>query len=68
MSMKALMKHFCEKARNRQIFLTIFPDIQFLSPQGLAFRGKNIEGNFEQLMKLSAKVNSRITSWMEKKR
>ena len=58
----------CEKSRNRQIFLTILPDIQFLSPQGLAFRGKSSEGNFEQLMKLSAKVDSRITSWMEKKR
>ena len=38
----------CEKASNRQIFLTIF------------------QGNFEQLMKLSAKVDPRITSWWRK--
>ena len=56
----------CEKARNRQIFLTILWNIQFLSRQGLAFRGNNNEGNFEKLMKLSAKVDPRINSWMEK--
>ena len=58
----------CEKARNKQIFLAILRNIQFLSRQGLAFRGNNNEGNFEQLMKLSEKVDPRITSWMEKKR
>ena len=56
----------CEKARNRQIFLTILWNIQFLSRQGLAFRGNNNEGNFEKLMKLSAKVDPRINSSMEK--
>ena len=54
----------CKKARNRQIFLTILRSIQFLSRQGLAFWGNNNEGNFEKLMKLSAKVDPRITSWM----
>ena len=58
----------CEKARNRQIFLTMIQNIQFLSRQGLAFWGNNNEGKFEQLMKLSAKVDPRITSWMKKKR
>ena len=57
-----------EKARNRQIFLTLLRNIQFLSRQGLAFRENTNEGNFEQLMKLSAKVDPRIASWMEKKR
>ena len=57
----------CEKARNRQIFLTILRNIQFLSCQGLAFQGNNNEGNFEQLLKLSAKVDPRTISWMEKK-
>ena len=42
--------------------------MQFLSCQGLAFRGNNSEGSFEQLMKLSAKVDPSITSWMEKRR
>ena len=58
----------CKKATNRQIFLTILRNIQFLSRQGLAFWGNNNEGKFEQLMKLSAKVDPRITSWMKKKR
>ena len=40
----------CEKSRNRKIFLTIIRNLQFLSCQGLAFRGNNNEGNFEQLM------------------
>ena len=69
MSMKALMKTLIfDKARNRQIFLTILRNIQFLSGQGLALQESNNEGNFEQLMKLSAKVDPRITSWMEKER
>ena len=58
----------CEKARNRQMFLTILRNIQLLSRQGLVFQRNNNEGNFEQLMKLSAKVDHRITSWREKKR
>ena len=40
----------CERSRNRKIFLTILRNLQFLSCQGLAFRGNNNEGNFEQLM------------------
>ena len=43
-------------------------NIQFLSRQGLAFWGNNNEANFEQLMKLSAKIDPRITSLMEQKR
>ena len=58
----------CEKARNRQMFLTILRNIQLLSRQGLVFQRNNNEGNFEQLMKLSAKIDHRITSWIEKKR
>ena len=56
----------CEKAR--QIFLTILRNIQFVSHQCLAFLGNDNEGNFEQLMKLRAKVDPRIITWMEKKR
>ena len=51
-----------ESARNRQIFLTILRNIQFLPRQGLAFQENNNEENFEQLMKLSAKIDPRITS------
>ena len=58
----------CEKAKNRQIFLSILRIIRFFSRQGLAFWGNNNEENFEQLMKLNAKVDPRITSWMGKMR
>ena len=57
-----------EKAKNRQMFLTILQNIQFLARQGLAFRGNEDQGNFDQLMKLSSKIDPRITSWVEKKR
>ena len=46
----------------------MFQNVQFLSRKGIAFRGNNNEGNFERLMKLSGKVDPRITSWMEKKK
>ena len=59
---------FCEKARNRQIFLATLRNIKFLSRQGLAFRENNNKGNFEQIKKLNAMVNPRITFWMKKKR
>ena len=36
-------------------------NIQFLSRESLAFRGNNNKGKFEQLMKLSAKDDPRIT-------
>ena len=58
----------CKKARNRYMFLTILRNTQLLSRQGLVFQRNNNEGDFEQLMKLSAKVDYRITSWIEKKR
>ena len=58
----------CEKARNRQMFLTIRRNMQLLSRQGLVFQRNNNEGNFEQLLKLSAKVDHRITSSIGKKR
>ena len=50
------------------MFLTILRNTQLLSRQGLVFQRNNNEGDFEQLMKLSAKVDHRITSWIEKKR
>ena len=56
-----------EKVRNRQIFLTILRNIQFLSRQGLAFQENINEGDFEYLMTLSAKIDPRITAWMVKK-
>ena len=50
------------------MFLIILQNIQLLYRQGIVFQRKNNVGNFEQLMKVSAKVDHRITSWMEKKR
>ena len=58
----------CEKARNRQMFLSILRNIQLVSHQGIVFQRYNNEENFEQLMKLRAKVDHRITSWIDKKR
>ena len=55
-----------EKAKNRQMFLTILQNIQFLARQGLAFRGNEDQVNFDQLMKLSSQIDPRITSWIEK--
>ena len=57
----------CGKTRNRQIFSTIFRNIQFLL-QCQAFQRSNNEENLEQLIKLNAKIDPRFISWMEKKR
>ena len=57
----------CQKARSRQIFLTVLRNIQFLSRQGLTFQGNNKEGDFEYLMTLSAESSPRTTAWMKKK-
>ena len=40
--------------------LTILRNIQYLGRQGLAFRGNAEEGNFDQLMQLSAKIDPRV--------
>ena len=56
-----------EKAENRQVLLTILQNIQFFARQGLAFRGNEDQGNFDQLMKLTSKIDPRITSWIEQK-
>ena len=53
-----------EKAKNRQMLLTILQNLQFLARQGLAFRGNKDQGNFDQLIKLSSKIDPRITSWV----
>ena len=50
-----------KKTRNRQIFLTVPQNIQFLSRHVPAFWGNNNEGNSEQIIKLSTNVDSRIT-------
>ena len=55
-----------KNVKNIQIFLIILWNKQFLSHQGLDWRNNN-EDDFEQLMKLSATVDPRTTSWMEKK-
>ena len=48
--------------------LTILRNIQYLGRQGLAFRGNAEEGNFDQIMQLSAKIDPRVLKWLEKKR
>ena len=56
-----------EKAKNRQMFLTILQNIQFLARKRLAFHGNEDQGNLDELMKLSSKIDPRIASWIEKK-
>ena len=55
-----------DKAKKRQMLLTILQNIQFLARQGLTFRGNEDEGNFDQLMNFCSKIDPRITSCIEK--
>ena len=56
-----------EKAKNRQIFLTILQNTHFLTKQGLAFCVIKEQGNFDELMKDSWKIDPRVANWIEKK-
>ena len=49
------------------MLLTTFGNIQYLGRQGLAFRKNSEEEHFDQLMKLSAKIDPRISKWLERK-
>ena len=49
-----------EKAKNQQMLLKILQKIQFLAKQGLASLGNEGEWNFDQLMKLSSKIDPKI--------
>ena len=53
-----------EKAKNRQMLLTILQNIQCLAKQRLAFLGNEGERNFDQLMKLRSKIDPKINSWI----
>ena len=55
-----------EQANNCQFMLQIIQNVQFLSRQGLVFRGNNKEGNFDQLLKRCEQINPRIGAWVEK--
>ena len=57
-----------EKAKNQQMFLTILQKIQCLAKKGLVSLGNEGERNFDQLMKLSSKIDPKINSWIEKKK
>ena len=57
-----------EKAKNRQMFLTILQNMQFLARQGLAFRGNEDQGNFDQLINLAQKLILESPAGLDKKR
>ena len=50
------------------MLLTTLGNIQYLGRQGLAFRKNSEERHFDQLMKLSATIDPRISKWQERKR
>ena len=61
-------EHQREQLENRQCFLKILSNIQFLAGQGLPLRGhgSEIDSNFIQLLKLRAQDDPRIDHWLVK--
>ena len=62
-------EHQREQLENRQCFLKILSNIQFLAGQGLPLRGhgSEIDSNFIQLLKLRAQDDPRIDRWLVKR-
>ena len=62
-------EHQHEQLENRQCFLKILSNIQFLARQGLPLRGhgSEIDSNFIQLLKLRAQDDPRIDRWLVKR-
>ena len=56
-----------EKTENCQILLTILCNVQYLGRQGLVFCGNSEEGNLDQMIQLSAKIDPRVSKWLERK-
>ena len=57
-----------EKAENREMLLTILPNVQYKRRQGLAFLGNSEEGKFDQLVQLNAKIDPQVSKWLGTKR
>ena len=62
-------QHADAKKENRECFLKILCNIQFLARQGIAFRGDGdeMDSNFMQLLKLRGKDDPRIETWIQRK-
>ena len=57
------------KKLNRECFLKILSNVQFMARQGLAFCGDGDEAdsNFMQLLKLRGRDDPRIEAWIQRK-
>ena len=62
-------QHADIKKLNRECFLKILSNIQFMARQGLAFRGDGdeVDSNFMQLLKLRGRDDLRIEAWIQQK-
>ena len=62
-------QHADMKKLNRECFLKILSNIQFMARQGLAFRGDGdeVDSNFMQLLKLRGRDDPRIEAWIQRK-
>lgn len=56
-----------EYAKNRQMFLAVLQNKQFLTRQGLEIRGNKGQGNFDPVTKLSSKTDAKISWWINQK-
>ena len=56
-----------EYAKNRQMFLAVLQNKQFLTRQGLEIRGNKGQENFDPATKLSSKTDPRISWWINQK-
>ena len=61
-------QHAYMKKLNRECFLKILLNIQFMARQGMAFRGDGdeVDSNFIQLLKLRGRDDSRIEVFSRK--
>ena len=62
-------EHATSKRRNRAAFYHILSSIRYLARQGLAIRGHgdDSDGNFIQLLRMKAKDDDNLSSWMTRK-
>ena len=61
-------QHADMKKLNRECFLKILSNIQFMARQGLVFRGDGdeVDSNFMQLLKLRGRDDPRIEAWIQR--
>jgi len=60
-------QHADMKKFNRECFLKVLSNLQFLARQGIPIRGDEVDSNFIQLLKLHGRDDPRIETWMQRK-